>query len=210
MNTITSQNIDLFNTNLRYDSPKDIISFALEMSTRPIVTTSIGSHAVALLHAVTALRPKVQVVWCDTGYNTKATYKHVKDVTKLLQLNLDIVTPKLTTAFLESIFGRPNISNPNHEAFSEQVKLEPFQRALETHKPDLWFTNLRKGQTAHRDGLDILSFSDKGILKVSPFYHYSDEELQSYLTKHNLPNEDDYFDPVKALSHRECGIHFKN
>ncbi|MCH9660125.1 MAG: phosphoadenosine phosphosulfate reductase family protein [Bacteroidetes bacterium] len=210
MNKITPDTIDLFNANLRYESPKDIISFALELSNKPLLTTSFGSYAVALLHAVTKVQPSLQVVWCDTGYNTEATYKHVKEVTELLQLNLDIVTPKYTTAFLESMLGRPNLDNPNHQAFSEQVKLEPFQRALEVHKPDLWFANLRKGQTAYRDGLDILSFSEKGILKVSPFYHYSDRELQNYLAKYELPNEDDYFDPVKALTHRECGIHFKN
>ncbi|MFT6602199.1 MAG: phosphoadenosine phosphosulfate reductase [Dokdonia donghaensis] len=78
---------------------------------------------------------------------------------------------------------------------------------MATQKPDVWFTNLRKGQTALRDSLDIFSVSKAGVLKVSPFYNYSDSDLDVYLKEHKLPNETDYYDPTKVLAHRECGIH---
>jgi phosphoadenosine phosphosulfate reductase len=42
---------------------------------------------------------------------------------------------------------------------------------------------------------------------VSPFYHWSDEKLDAYLEKHELPNEFKYFDPTKVLENRECGLH---
>jgi len=42
---------------------------------------------------------------------------------------------------------------------------------------------------------------------VSPFYHWSDEQLDGYLAEYNLPNEFNYFDPTKALANRECGLH---
>ncbi len=31
--------------------------------------------------------------------------------------------------------------------------------------------------------------------------------MDAYLTKYNLPNEWDYFDPAKADDKRECGLH---
>jgi len=31
--------------------------------------------------------------------------------------------------------------------------------------------------------------------------------MEAYLKDHNLPNEWDYFDPVKADEKRECGLH---
>ena len=37
--------------------------------------------------------------------------------------------------------------------------------------------------------------------------NFSDEELDSYLEAHQLPNEFKYFDPTKVLSNRECGLH---
>jgi phosphoadenosine phosphosulfate reductase len=103
--------------------------------------------------------------------------------------------------------GIPHIEDPKHQLFTEQVKLEPFKRAMGTHQPDVWFTNLRKGQTAFRNSIGVVSRSADGVLKVSPFYHFSDEELDQYLKDHRLPNEFNYFDPTKQLDNRECGLH---
>ncbi len=196
------------NEQLESKPPEAIISWAAKLARRPVVTTSFGTYSAALLHAVTRINRQVPVIWCDTGYNTSATYRHVETLTALLELNLDIFTPSLTTAYIENMVGKPEPDNPNHDLFARKVKLEPFERAFKKYDPDVWFTNLRKGQTHYRDSIDILSFSKEGILKVSPFYHYSDAQLMDYIKTHDLPLEFDYYDPVKALSHRECGIHF--
>ena len=103
--------------------------------------------------------------------------------------------------------GIPSVEDPQHKVFTEQVKLEPFKRAMSEHQPDVWFTNLRKGQTAFRDSIDIVSQDADGILKVSPFYDWSDEQLDGYLALNKLPNEFKYFDPTKVLGNRECGLH---
>jgi phosphoadenosine phosphosulfate reductase len=207
---ISSQNIQLFNDNLRYEDPAEIISFVLDFAKRPIATTSFGPFSAVLLHAVTSVKKDMKVIWCDTGYNTDDTYGHSKDLIERLKLNIEIFTPKYTTAYLNNTLGLPHIDNPKHSSFSEKVKLEPFKRALDTHRPDVWFTNVRKGQTAHRDTLDILSTTHDGILKVSPFYYYEDEALRQYLETYHLPAEYNYFDPVKALENRECGIHLSD
>ncbi len=210
MKNITPQNVHLFNESLRHETPQDIISFVLELAQKPIVTTSFGAYSAAILFACVEMKKDIPVIWCDTGYNTKATYLHAQQLSEELNLQLEIFTPRYTTAFLDHTLGRPELGNPNHEKFSEKVKLEPFQRAFKKYQPDVWFTNLRKGKTAHRDKLDILSFSNDGILKVSPFYYYSDAEIITYLELHQLPTEFDYFDPIKALENRECGIHLNN
>ena len=84
------------------------------------------------------------------------------------------------------------------------------QKAIDQFKPDVWLTNIRKDQTEHRAGLDILSFSPQGILKVAPFFYYSKEQVEAFMAKHQLPVLANYFDPVKANQNRECGIHFAN
>ena len=38
-------------------------------------------------------------------------------------------------------------------------------------------------------------------------FNLGDEEMETYLADHNLPNEWDYFDPAKADEKRECGLH---
>ncbi|MGB5377280.1 phosphoadenosine phosphosulfate reductase family protein, partial [Muriicola sp.] len=124
-----------------------------------------------------------------------------------LDLNIKIYVPQQTRARRDVLMGIPDIEDPRHAEFTRQVKLEPFRRAFREHQPDVWFTNIRKGQTAYRDTLDILSISKDGILKVSPFYHWNDQQLSTYLKHHHLPNERNYYDPTKVLQNRECGIH---
>ena len=88
------------------------------------------------------------------------------------------------------------------------MKLEPFQRGMRELAPSVWITALRKVQNPNRAGLDVVSADGNfGSLKVSPFFHWSDSQLDAYLAEHGLPNEWDYFDPAKADEKRECGLH---
>ena len=193
---------------LAVKSPNDIIYWALSITDKPIITTNFGPFSASLLYAVTNQSPKINVIWVDTGYNTSQTYKYALGLIKKLKLNIDIYVPKESVAYRDITLGIPTIEDPKLAIFTEQVKLEPFRRAMNIHKPDLWFTNIRKGQTAHRDNLDILSLSKDGILKVSPFYNYSDNDLKEYLQTHQLPNETRYYDPTKQVDNRECGLHY--
>ncbi|MGB3152824.1 MAG: phosphoadenosine phosphosulfate reductase family protein [Maribacter sp.] len=203
----TDSEIKKLNSQFKGIPPEEIISWAVEHAKKPVVTTNFRPYEVAILYAVTQVKENVPVIWCDTGYNTPNTYKHAEELIERLNLNIDLYVPKQTTAHRDVVMGIPQIDDEKHALFTEQVKLEPFRRAMTAHKPDVWFTNLRKGQTAHRDSLDILSLSKDGVLKVSPFYHWNDTHLDAYLEEKGLPNEHKYFDPTKVLENRECGLH---
>lgn len=204
---ITIKQIEVLNQELRTASPIKIVKAALDINLNAVVTTNFRPYEAAILHAVSHVNSKIPVIWCDTGYNTRQTYKHAENVITSLKLNVSLYVPKQTAAHRDVVMGIPTIDDPMHKAFSEQVKLEPFKRAMTEHQPKVWFTNLRKGQTAFRDSIDIFSLGADGVLKVSPFYNWSDSELDTYLKEHNLPNEFKYFDPTKVLDNRECGIH---
>jgi len=199
--------IDNWNQQLKEATPEEIVSFAVQQAKSPLVTTNFRPYEVNILHAVTQVSVGIKVIWCDTGYNTPQTYKHAEDLIESLALNVKLYVPKQTSAHRDAVMGIPQIDDPLHKTFTEQVKLEPFKRAMAEHQPDVWFTNLRKGQTALRDSLDIFSLGSDGVLKVSPFYHWSDAQLDAYLAEHKLPNEHQYFDPTKVLANRECGLH---
>ncbi|KUO67544.1 MAG: phosphoadenylylsulfate reductase [Lutibacter sp. BRH_c52] len=203
------RNLDLerLNKELEKKSPEEIVSWALSIASRPLVTTNFRPYEVAILFVCTKVKRDLKVIWCDTGYNTPQTYAHANDLIKKLGLNVYLYVPKQTAEHRNVTMGIPQIEDPMHQIFTEQVKLEPFNRAMAEHKPDVWFTNLRKGQTAFRDNIGIVSLSKDGVLKVSPFYHWSDEQLDNYLRLYQLPNEFTYFDPTKVLENRECGLH---
>lgn len=204
---ITQENINQLNSTLQKAKPSEIIQRAFELNKEAVVTTNFRPYEAAILHAVASVEHEIPVVWCDTGYNTPQTYRHAEKVIKSLNLNVFLYVPKQTSAHRDVVMGIPSIEAPEHALFTEQVKLEPFKRAMNEHKPKVWFTNLRQGQTAFRDSIGIFSLSKDGVLKVSPFYYWSDADLDAYLAENNLPNEFKYFDPTKALENRECGLH---
>lgn len=199
--------LDYLNKELEQKSPGEIINWALSLASAPLVTTNFRPYEVAILYACTKVKNDLKVIWCDTGYNTKQTYAHANDLIEKLNLNVFLYVPKQTAEHRNVTMGIPQIEDPMHKIFTEQVKMEPFNRAMAEHKPDVWFTNLRKGQTAFRDNIGIISLSKDGVLKVSPFYHWTDEQLDNYLRLYQLPNEFTYFDPTKVLENRECGLH---
>ena len=202
-----SLNLTLINKKLKDKSPEEIISWAISFAKNPLITTNFRPYEVAILSAVTEVQKDIKVIWCDTGYNTAETYKHAEETIEKLNLNIHLYTPKQTTAHRNVVMGIPSIEDEKHVLFTEQVKLDPFSRAMKEHQPDVWFTNLRKGQTSFRNSIDIVSESKDGIIKVSPFYNWSDEALDHYLEAKNLSNEFTYFDPTKVESNRECGLH---
>jgi phosphoadenosine phosphosulfate reductase len=200
--------LDAINKELKEKSPGEIIQWALKQGENPVITTNFRPYEVAILHACVSNMPSMPVIWCDSGYNTNATYVHAESLIDTLGLNVSLYVPEQSAAHRNVVMGGiPDVDTKLHTKFTQQVKLEPFKRAMSEHKPDVWFTNLRKGQTAFRDSLDIITQDSDGIIKVSPFFYWSDDQLDTYLSEHDLPNEHDYYDPTKVLEHRECGLH---
>lgn len=202
--------LPIINSELGGQSPQAVVAWALARSRRPMVTTSFALHAAAMLHVVSRLRENVPVVWIDTGFNTVDTYRHAELLTSALRLDLRVYAPDVTRARVEATLG--GVPTPDaadrHAEFSNDIKLKPFQRALDDLKPDVWFTGIRREETEWRRTQDVVTRTGTGLLKVAPFFNTSDADVESYMRKYSLPFGDPlHYDPVKAAPHRECGLH---
>ena len=202
-------NLEILNKELRHKTPDEIIEWALSISEKRIVTTSFGIYSAVLLSTFFRNDKNINVIWCDTGYNTPETYEHAINLIDNYKLNIYHYVPLQSKAYTDATIRLPEITDPKHEEFTEIVKLEPFRRALKEHQPKVWFTNIRIRQTEYRNSQDILSLSKDGILKISPFYYWTDGDLDKYMETHKLPKNDSYFDVTKVLLNRECGIHLQ-
>lgn len=199
--------IDKINAELGKDAQK-LVEWAIGLNKPAICTTNFRPFEAVILHMVTQADPNIPIIWMDSGYNTDATYQFADEVTKQLNLNLTIYLPKRSRAHREAVEGRtPALDDPRHAAFTEEVKLEPFARALRETAPQVWFTALRATDTAVRAQMDPVSINPDGLIKVAPLLHWSSKDLYQYLTANNLPNNFDYFDPTKGEENRECGLH---
>jgi phosphoadenosine phosphosulfate reductase len=210
---MTPEAIAQANDQLLDKSAQEVIEWAVAQADgRAIVSTNFRPYEAVILHLVTQAQPDIPVLWVDHGYNREATYKHAEELKARLNLNIQAFVPKLTAAHYDAAHGgMPEPTEENEaaiKAFSTVMKLEPFQRGMKELAPMVWFTALRKVQNPNRAELDVVSPDNNfGSLKVSPVFNWSDEEMEAYLKKHNLPNEWDYFDPAKADEKRECGLH---
>jgi len=207
----SSSELISINQTLRSKSPLEIVQWALTQAPgHAIVSTNFRPYEAAILHVATQALPSIPVLWVDHGYNRPATYKHAELLRSLLKLDLRAYLPRITAAHRDAIHG-PIPSTAEEEAlkqFSAVMKLEPFQRGMRELAPKVWITALRKVQNPNRAELDIVSIdANFDTLKVSPFFHASDADMEAYLSEHRLPNEWDYFDPAKADEKRECGLH---
>ncbi|HVR50887.1 MAG TPA: phosphoadenosine phosphosulfate reductase family protein [Pseudorhodoferax sp.] len=205
-------NIDLarINTEFGRNAPA-LVDWALGLHQPAIVTTNFRPFEAVILHLVTQVKPDVPVVWMDNGYNTEATYRFVDEVTQRLKLNLHVYLPRRSRAHREAVEGAtPALDDPRHQAFTEEVKLEPFTRALREMAPKVWFTALRATDTAVRAQMEPVSLNPDGLIKVAPLLHWSSKELHDYCKAHDLPNNFDYVDPTKGEDNRECGLHLSH
>lgn len=195
------------NATLGRDAPA-LVRWALGLGQRAIVTTNFRPFEAVILHMVTRVQPDVPVVWMDNGYATEATYRFADEVSQQLKLNLQIYLPRRSRAHREAVEGpAPALDDPRHAAFTEEVKLEPFARALRETAPKVWFTALRATDTAVRAAMEPVSINPDGLIKVAPLLHWSSKDLHEYCQAHGLPNNFDYVDPTKAQDNRECGLH---
>jgi len=209
--SLSPSEITRLNTELRGKSPLDIVRWAVSQAGgRAIVSTNFRPYEAAILHVAVQAQADIPVLWVDHGYNRPATYKHAEELRTRFKLNLKPFLPRMTAAHRDAIHG-PIPTTEDEEGlkkFSAVMKLEPFQRGMKELAPSVWITALRKVQNPNRAGLDIVSPDENfGALKVSPFFHFSDADMEAYLEQHKLPNEWDYFDPAKADEKRECGLH---
>ena len=201
--------LDLARVNAELGRDADaLVRWALGLGRRAIVTTNFRPFEAVILHLVTRAQPQVPVIWMDNGYNTEATYRYADEVTRQLQLTLRLCRPRRSRAHREAVDGPvPALDDPRHAAFTEEVKLEPFARALRANAPQVWFTALRASDSAVRAQMEPVSVNPDGLLKVAPLLHWTSRELHQYCQAHGLPNNFDYVDPTKGEAQRECGLH---
>lgn len=208
-NSIFGKDLDLIALNRTFSKskPSEIMKFTVENASNPVIFTNFRPLAVAFLHLVTQPLPDMPVIWVDHGFNTDETYRHIERVVERLNLNLKVYSPKMSAAHYTAVYGPiPPLDTPEHDRFSEIVKLEPFNRAMTEIKPDVWLNGIRRHQSEHRKNLDVFTFGSHGTVRVAPMFHLDQLDVEEYIFDRDLPDNHDYVDPTKGEEHRECGL----
>ncbi len=178
------------------------IQSTLAISCNPIVSTKFSEDSAVFLHLVSQIQPDISVIWVDTGYNTRATKAFANELTDKLDISLHTFEPENHTIIMP-----PALDDPEHAAFSQEVKVEPFQRALKALRVDGWLSSIRRYQSAHRKTQPVFQTLADGLVKTSPLLDWTPEMVTHYRLENHLPLGTPCFDPTKGEAFRECGLH---
>jgi phosphoadenosine phosphosulfate reductase len=196
------------------------------------VTSSFQSECVVLVHMLVARRPRIPVLFLDTGYHFPETYAYRDRLAQEWNLNLINLLPALSVDQQESRFGILYQTAPDR--CCGMRKVEPLFAALENY--DAWFTGLRREQAKSRAELkeidDFRLPSGKRLRKISPLVAWSARDVWQYMETHGIPELPLYqqgytsigcqpcttlpLDPDDPRSGRwsgkklECGIHIQD
>jgi phosphoadenosine phosphosulfate reductase len=152
-----------------------------------VLSSSFGAQSAVSLHLLTQRIPTIPVVVVDTGYLFPETYRFIDELTERLSLNLHVVRPELSPAWLEARHGELwKQGREGLDHYNRLAKVEPMQHALADLGAGTWFAGLRRQQSLSRATAPVLDYRH-GRWKVHPIVDWTDRDVGLYLRHHDLP-----------------------
>jgi phosphoadenosine phosphosulfate reductase len=146
----------------------------------PCVTSSFQAECVVLVHMLRKLEPRIPVLFLDTVHHFGETLRYRDELSSRWGLNL--IT-------LRAAEPSPGLWRESTSACCARHKVEPLFAALEGY--DVWFTGLRRQQSASRANLaELEPFtlpSGKVLRKVSPLADWTTKAVWDYARGHDIP-----------------------
>ena len=166
---------------------QELIAKILADSAAPCVTSSFQSECVVLVHMLLARKPRIPVLFLETGYHFPETIEYRDRLAAEWKLNLFNLEAKQSVADQESQFGILNQTNPTQ--CCKLRKVEPLFAGLEGY--DAWFTALRRDQSptrAHLQAVEPFKLTGgKVIQKISPLADWTSRDVYQYMQAHRIP-----------------------
>ena len=155
-----------------------------------VLTTSFGIQSAVLLHMTVILeaKKKPKVIWIDTGYLPKETYKYADKLTKLFELDLVVAQSLISPARMEALHGRlwETGLQKDLEKYHQIRKVEPLEKSFSNLNVHCWASGVRKGQTKNRQTMTHIDFI-RDRLTLRPLLNWTKKDIFYYMEKNNLP-----------------------
>src|SRR6185503_14882604 len=157
-----------------------VIARELEAGGLPCVTSSFQAECVVLVHMLQGIVPGLPVLFLDTFHQfpeTLAYRDEIADRWKLNVINLRAEQPAV------------GLWQQSTQDCCARHKVGPLFRALQDY--DVWFTGLRREQSASRANLqEVEPFAlpgGKTLRKISPLAAWTTREVWAYAKAHDIP-----------------------
>lgn len=177
-------------------TPQEILRWACQRFKRICVAASFGKDSVTVLHMLRDIKPDIEVIYLNTGYEFPQTLTFIERLKQEWNLNLREYTPVLSIEEQERRFG-PDLYKTDPDRCCGIRKVEPMARALRNY--DAWITGLRRDETELRKHIRVIEEQD-GIVKVNPLANWTVEDVWRYIRANRVP-----YNPLYDQGYRSLG-----
>jgi len=181
----------------------------------PHLSLSASMTDAVLIDIAIRVEPSIEVVFIDTGYHFPETLETMEVVRRRYGLNLRVMTVAPQEAELWQI---------DPENCCSAVKVGQLDRALAGKQA--WMSGLRRAEAPTRVNAPVVGRDLRGLVKINPLALWSDEDVEAYTRKHDIPRNPlldqgylsigcrpctvpatDGDDPRSGRNKTECGLH---
>ena len=157
-----------------------VVADALARAKAPCITSSFQAECVVLTHMLLGSAPRIPVLFLDTFHHFAETYAYRDEIAERWNLNL---------VNLRAPEPQVGLWRESTDRCCAVHKVGPLFAALDEY--DVWFTALRREQSASRANLqEVEPFrlpSGKTIERVSPLASWTTRDVWRYAKTHAIP-----------------------
>jgi phosphoadenosine phosphosulfate reductase len=183
-------------------TPPEILRWACGKFRCICVAASFGKDSIVLLHMLREIRPEIDVVYLNTGYDFPETVEFIKQLQTAWNLRLLEFTPRISVEEQERTLGA-DLYHTDPGRCCGIRKVEPMARALRNY--DAWITGLRRDETEHRKNIRVVEVADE-LVKVNPLAAWTADDVWRYIRSHSVPYNPLYDKGYVSLGCRPCTL----
>jgi phosphoadenosine phosphosulfate reductase len=195
---IPKQEID----RLENASPQEILHWSCAKFRCLCVAASFGKDSIVLLHMLRDVRPDLDVVYLNTGYDFPETVQFIQRMEREWKLRLVEFAPRISVEEQERTLGA-DLYRTDPGRCCGIRKVEPMARALRNY--DSWITGLRRDETEHRKNIRVVEVANE-LVKVNPLASWTSEDIWRYIRANKVPYNPLYDKGYVSLGCRPCTL----
>ena len=177
---------------LNHASPEALLALAANYGERAAIMTSFQKTGCVMIDMAHRAHLDLRVITVDTLRLHPETYELMDQIEDRYGIAIERFKPeperlqRMLDQHGEFLFFD---SRPKQEHCCWIRKVEPNNRALQT--VDVWITGLRRDQSKHRVEVPKASWverDERRLLKLAPLVAWSEEEVDAYITRYDVPS----------------------
>lgn len=196
---------DVRDLNDRFEraQPPQVVRWALEESglDRIALASAFQAEGTCVMHMATRVRPRIPILFLETGFHFAETLAFKAELTERLGLNVIELTGDHDVESQAAAFG-PRLYERDPGRCCDINKVRPMLEAL--RGLDAWITAFRRDSSPTRATSPIVDRYElvpgRWMVKVNPVATWTRRDTWAYLKEHELPHN-----PLYDLGYASIG-----